>query len=215
VTPDVLFNENGQLKLAIAMDFQRNLWADAQEFVTNVSNAKYGHAMTTQPISFITSSFSKFREWITINRGKCYEEMISRVLLERGRTLGLFCAWCQFNVFIEHTNVTGYDVHSIEYRPDVYVRFGMHVPYEAKRWGGHTYHSGSEVVISGGLCLWFGESVFPFCKHKNDPFLHKVFWTYSFNITQHVSAQTKNQSIAIRQARLAAIVEYLRARDAA
>jgi hypothetical protein len=209
VTPDVLFNDRGELKLAVAFNFQKQLWANASKMVTGVSNENYGHAMVTQPVAFITSTLPRYREWIWQTRGRCYENVVAELVAERSQ-ITWFCWMCQLNVFVEHTNVSGYDVHAVERRSDVYVRYAIHTPYEAMRWSGKSYQNGTDVVVQGGLCLWFGERVFPNCKYGNDPFLHKVFWTYTQNITQHVTAQTKNHSIATRQARLANIVDYLR-----
>ncbi len=204
VTPDVLFNEKGELKLAVATIFQQGMWNRQQEIITGTS--KYGHSMTTQPVAFITSTLPAFREWVKNERGKCYEDLV--IDAANDGSWGAFCWMCQLNIFISAANVTGYDVHYVEERPDVYVRYGIHTTYE--KWKNLNYESRTNQIAMSGLCLWFGEQVFPSCKRQDLEYMNYVMWVYAgANIMPNVNATTKASAIAERRGRLHEIVRYL------
>jgi hypothetical protein len=205
VTPDVLFNERGELKLAVSREFQRGAWSHMQQVVTGI-NADYGHSMVTQPVAFITSTLGSFRNWIQKTRGRCYEDIVVDAILDGGWQS--FCWMCQLNVYISHTNVSGYDVHYVEERSDVYVRYGIHTAAEGN---GKGIVGATPEIVSSGLCLWFGEEVFPSCRGMDLTYINRVLWSYANSpITPKVSDETRIASITQRRQRLSDALEHVR-----
>jgi hypothetical protein len=209
ITPDVLFNNKGELKLAVATIFQKGLWERQQEIITGPGMSKYGHSMVTQPVAFITSTLPAFRDWVQRQRARCYEDLVDEAASDGWA--GFFCWMCQLNIFVSHENVTGYDVHYVEHRKDVYVRYGVHTNYEIAP--GKNFPQTTNHAVNSGLCMWFGESVFPSCKGFDLSYINFVLWTYAgSDISQNVTAIAREDSIKARQSRLGEIVSYLNTR---
>ena len=99
-------------------------------------------------------------------------------------------------------------MHYIEARPDVYVRYGIHTTYEI--WQDLNYESRTNQIAINGLCLWFGEQVFPSCKGQDLKYVNHSLYSYGrFNVTLHVNATTRVSAIVERRGRLHEIVRYL------
>lgn len=198
VTPDVLFNQHGELYLVTNRLFQLWEWNKSQYVYTGKNNRRFGHAMTTQPITFKTSSFGKYRAFIQNKFGECYERQV--VIHNRQAPGNWFCWMCQLQTYLMMRNSTGYEFRILNQPGQVYLRFAAHVSYEHVDGSldpvagdiPTRYEATVNALVNQGLCLWFGHDVFPECfevELQGFSYLERLMTTYNMQVLQPLASR--------------------------
>lgn len=193
VTPDALFNERGELYVVTNRVFQAWEWDESQTFYTGRSNREFGHAMTTQPVSFKTESLREYQRFIEDRFGSCYERRVSLHMRESPHNW--FCWMCQIQMYLmaHRPNEEGYAFRVLDAPGPVYLRFAAHVSYEhfdgsdSPHVGNvsERYQSSVNALVNQGLCLWFGEEAFAECADtKGFEYVERLMTTYNTRVLQ-------------------------------
>ena len=187
VTPDLLFNEKGNILLAWSAKFQQELWSREVEFFTG-SATYVGHSMISQPVTVHRSTLIAYRQWYaSMNGGSCLLDSVVDFVNSNSRELrkDQYCWMCQINTFLQTTGLTAdcyelIDVESFSSRP--YRRFAVHVNYESlsgvvmpvRNEFARTVNAG----IQQGLCLALGPRVLESCKGLDTFYIKQHLFMY-------------------------------------
>lgn len=209
VTPDVLFNSQGQLLLPTNTLFQPSQWHKPQMYFTEIDELEWGHVMVSQPIAFKTESFQQFFDYIKVKReGKCYEQLLAEFYVKYQPRLTFYCWMCQLGAYVAHYNKSGYDVLVTNKRPrEPYLRYAVHLSYERPRKS--TYYAAVRQSVTEGLCFWFGEQVFPaaYCKDVSFVYLSRVMFRYTyFDLASSSNEKDKSNALFEARTRLNAVI---------
>lgn len=198
VTPDLIFYQ-GKIRLASSRTFQMESWRKSVDAM--LGNGMYdGHYMVTQPVTFVLSTFSSFRQWFFQTKNKCYEDQLSRLSSDH---YVWFCWMCHLGTYLERGNSSQneYDKYWFHHLDDSttepMLRFAIHVSYEPNHFiqchKSECYGKSVNEVIRQGLCRAFGSAIFRVCNdYPHLDYINNVTFTYA-----HEQIQPANRTVRI------------------
>ena len=201
VTPDLLFDKQGRVMLAVATKFQYDHWKQSAEFFT--AKGKYRHhAMISQPVTYAPSTLSEYLRWMDAGHGphgKCYFDLVLERLIAdpKGKA---YCWMCQVGVYLTMQTDTVRRYNMVDVQGDasgqpegLYQRYALHIGYEPHNWGSKAKFRGDKFTIPmrvqhammGGLCNAFGDAKLPECSSKDAQDDLAVVQDYAFRYTRN------------------------------